>query len=602
MRQAVLVIGCLLCCLNAQAENLLQNGSFEQRDANRQFPAFWTETHHESTPLQFTGEHHHGATSGVMIGDGKSHLWRQNVAAPKEKAFTLSAFVKASGMTLAQRDDYAFLYGHILYKNQPYESATHFYVSIPPGSYDWKKISVTGGSRPDLEVDSIQISVTCRFSSGKVMVDEVSLSPNEELSPETCLLNKIEDLQSQLKRIGPVDDSVTKASAALDSAKSLLTVKKDLAAAKEQWIVAARAVSPAAWAKMYPEAMTDKKVEAQMLYHGIAQTEEDTDKYLDLVKSMGCNGVYHSLGSWMTAIYPSEFIPTEPGWDKRDALKYAVAAAKKRGIKTFGYIAAAYGTSEPPTGPESLFTKHPDWFAKGPDASMPRFPDPANLEYIDYLVKVYVELATKYEMDGIGLDYIRYPTETALNYDENNRKQIQQKYGFDILEGGMDVSRDPVKWSKIREYRGEKVREAIRRIHDAVKAAKPSITIMACLISEPELAPEYGQNWSVSSKWIDYASPMNYDDRSADYKMLSAQKAAFEKNHARFIPALGGMPETHEQWTISKWAERVALNRKIGCDGLIIYRMGGLDPAVAAFFGNGPFHGDTEFPAAPTKQ
>jgi hypothetical protein len=61
------------------------------------------------------------------------------------------------------------------------------------------------------------------------------------------------------------------------------------------------------------------------------------------------------------------------------------------------------------------------------------------------------------------------------------------------------------------------------------------------------------------------------------------------------------MPELHQAWPISKWAERVALQRKIGCDGIIIYRMGGFDPAVAAFFGKGPFHGTVKFPEPPKK-
>lgn len=597
MRFRIALLG-LLFLPTIHAQNLLQNGSFEQRDpANRELPASWTEKHHQSDPCQFTGEHHHGATSALLVGNGKPQLFRQTVDNPASKAFTLSAYVRGVNAAFTERDDFVFVYGHILYKDAAYDQATHFFIPVPPGSYDWKKLTVTGGARPDLQVGSIQISITGKFSSGQVMVDEVSLSANEELSPEACLLNKIDDLDTQLKRIGAVDDSVAKSQAALASARQSLKDKQDLNVATNHWVAAARAVSPAAWAKMYPDAMTDKKVEAQMLYHGIAQTEADTNSYLNLVESMGCNGIFHSLGSWMNVIYHSDLLPTEPGWEKRDALKYVIEESRKRGIKSFGYIAAAYGTSDPPTGPDSLFTRHPEWFATGPDQNMPKFPDLANPEYVDFLVKVYTELATKYELDGIGLDYIRYPTETSLNYDENNRRQIKERYGIDIMEGGLDVSRDPVKWAKIKEYRSEKVRNAIQRVHDAIKKANPKMTIMACLISEPELAPEYGQNWMISSKWIDYGSPMNYDDRSIDEKMLQAQKEAFARNQARYIPALGGMPEVHQQWTISQWAERVAFNRKVGCDGLIIYRMGGLDQGVAAFFGNGPFHGKTEFPA-----
>ena len=61
------------------------------------------------------------------------------------------------------------------------------------------------------------------------------------------------------------------------------------------------------------------------------------------------------------------------------------------------------------------------------------------------------------------------------------------------------------------------------------------------------------------------------------------------------------MPEVHQAWTISEWAKRVAQQRKTGCDGIIIYRMGGFDPAVGAFFGKGPFYGRAKFPEPPVK-
>jgi uncharacterized lipoprotein YddW (UPF0748 family) len=227
---------------------------------------------------------------------------------------------------------------------------------------------------------------------------------------------------------------------------------------------------------------------------------------------------------------------------------------------------------------------------------MPRFPDPANPQVVDFIVKVYVELATNYDLDGIGLDYIRYPSATALNYDENNRQQIKSRYGIDILEGGLDVSNDPKKWAKIREYRSEKVADVVKRVRDAVKQVKPNMSLMACLFAEPDNAAEFGQDWQAFAKWLEYATPMNYDERSADAALLTKQHDIFASHKSIFIPAIGGMPEVHQAWTISKWAERVALQRKIGCDGIIIYRMDGFDPAVAAFFGNGPFHGTAKFP------
>jgi uncharacterized lipoprotein YddW (UPF0748 family) len=347
---------------------------------------------------------------------------------------------------------------------------------------------------------------------------------------------------------------------------------------------------------MYPEAMADDKtVDAQMIYHGLGQTKEQCDAYLDLIEKLGCNAVFHSLGTWMSVIYHSDVLPVEPGWETFDALTYFTEEAHKRNIKVFGYIAVFYGTSEPHRLPGNIYDAHPDWFAKGPNPNMPTFPDPANPEVADFAAKVYVELATKFKMDGIGLDYIRYPVEGALNYDANNAKQIKEKFGFDILTG-QDLSRDAEKWPKIREYRAEKVGQVVKKVHDAVRAASPNTGLMACLITDPKMAFLYAQNWPVSSQWLDYASPMNYDDDSLREDILQQQSEICRNNNAVYIPAIGGMPNVHQSRTISQWAHHVAVQRKIGGDGIIIYRIGDIDRGVAAFFGNGPFYAKAEFP------
>ena len=115
---------------SARAVDLLKNGSFEERDPNnRAYPRYWDQHNQGTSPLQFVGEHRDGATAGMMVGDGKEYMWRQNVIAPKERGYTLSGFVKAQNVAF-KKGDYAYLYGHIIYKGKPYETATHFLVKI----------------------------------------------------------------------------------------------------------------------------------------------------------------------------------------------------------------------------------------------------------------------------------------------------------------------------------------------------------------------------------------------------------------------------------------------------------------------------------------
>ncbi|MDC0935678.1 family 10 glycosylhydrolase [Pirellulales bacterium] len=587
----------------ASADNLLLNPGFEQRvSSESSTPAHWTAGTGPARPLQLSSVHFEGKSSAMLVDDGQEHMWRQDVVAPKDRRWVLSARVKAYGVAFG-KGDYMRLYGHIIYKDQPYSTATHFYASAKPGSYDWSVLAVDGAARTDLTVDRIHVSVLGKFDQGRIFVDDVRLTQHQEQpSAAAQLANKIQDLQKQLHRVGPIDDTVDQAQAELSAA---LMALEDNPPAVEQatdhWQAAARATSHSVWAAMYPGAMSDDPVEAQMIYHGLGQDKAGCDRYLDKLELAGANGMYLSFGSWINVVYHSDILPVEPGWEKFDALTYFIDAAHRRGMKVFGYLAPFYGTHSITKLPGSIAIDHPEWLAKGPDSNMPTFPDPANPEVVDFMDRVYRELAARYELDGIGLDYIRYPTGECLNFDENNRRQILEQCGVDILQHE-NVMGDAEAWSKVQEFRAQNIGKVVRRVAATVRDARPGITVMACLISQRQWAREdFGQDWAVSSQFIDYASPMNYDDLSLDLDMLKDQKSTFAKTGAVWIPAIGGMPPVHQSWTISEWAKRVAVQRKLQPGGIIIYRIGDLDPAVAAFFGKGPFFSQAAFPPPPRR-
>ena len=578
------------------AENLLQNGGLEQPDeTNRRLPAHWTDGHQQAKPLQFTSVHYEGKRAALMKGDSQWRMWRQDVMAPRGRSWLLRAMVKSENVVLG-KDDYAHLYCHVIYRDQPYSMADHFSVKFQPGQNDWVELSVVGAATQAYPIEKLHITIGGKFTKGLYYIDDVLLTEDKSLTDESLLAAKIVDLRHHLQRVGFIDDSVDPCLGWLDKADAALAQSPpETGSANSHWHSAAKMLSHEVWAAMFPETIAaDKEVEARMLYHGMGQTPEDTKRNLDKIELTGCNAVYLSFGSWMYVNYHSDILPVEPEWEKFDALTHFIDEAHQRGLKVFGYYAPFYGTNSVKKLPRSMAVDHPEWLAQRSD--MPRFPDPANPEVVKYILSVYHELVTRYDLDGIGLDYIRYPTPNSLNYDENNRQQILDRYGIDIVKHE-NVYGDPEAWEKIQEYRRDTISQVVKQVHDTVKAARPDITIMACLISELDMArTEYAQNWEQSTQWIDYASHMNYDDMSLDEPMLRRQRDICRRNKSVYIPAIGGMPKVHRSWTLSEWARRVALQRKLGGDGIIIYRIREFDTAVAAFFGKGPFYGNARFP------
>lgn len=599
MKIALLTGLVLLCVVHGAAgQNQLQNGGFEQYDEqNSQLPRHWTEGHRNYAPLAFSDQCFEGARAAEFIGDGVKRLWRQKVSHPNGHGLIIRARIKAEDAVYTGFDDKVILRAHVFYKGVGQGSATVIDLVAPPGTYDWKEIQADRVLDTKLALDYVIFSIMGQFSGGRIYIDDVQLLADESKTPAALQQGKIQDLLDHLARVGELDESVKQAKARLEAGLDALgQAPPDLAVAKDHWEQGAAAVSHAAWAAMFPHAMSDSPVEAHMIYHGLTSTREGIDRNLDLMQKAGVNGCYLSLGGWASVVYHSELIPVESDvWREFDALAYFIEEAHRRGIKVFAYLAVFHGTAQPHPIKGNLYDRHPEWFADGRERGFRIFPDPANPHVADFAVQAYTELAARYALDGIGLDYIRYPDPPALNYDENNRRQIMERYGIDIFEG--EPFNDPARWAKIQEYRAEKVGEIVRRVREAVKAARPDASIIACNVSDPEVAFRgYGQNWANSAQWLDYVSPMNYEDHSADEALLTRQIEICKRHRSRFIPAIGGMPDTHGSWPISTWAERVAIQRKIGCDGIIIYRIADIDPAVASFFGKGPFYRETEFP------
>ena len=154
---------------NASAQNLLCNGSFEERDpTSADRPGSWSDIVANTSSLEFASEHHDGAQSAMIVADGKDHSWRQTVEHPTERAYTLSAMVKTQDLDLSANGDYAFVYGHIIYKGLAYSNATHFFIKIPPGTADWKRLTVSTQTSNDTPIEKILITVNGKLSAGRV--------------------------------------------------------------------------------------------------------------------------------------------------------------------------------------------------------------------------------------------------------------------------------------------------------------------------------------------------------------------------------------------------------------------------------------------------
>lgn len=152
---------------------------------------------------------------------------------------------------------------------------------------------------------------------------------------------------------------------------------------------------------------------------------QDIDAIMDDCQAMGANQVYLQVRGRFDAFYASDLEPwaselgalgRDPGWDP---LEHAVSAAHQRGLELHAYL-NTYPFWSGDKAPESEgvphpYALHPEWVVHDEDGDAMGlnpsyvFASPGNPDVREHVIAVAADVGTRYDVDGVHLDYVRYP-------------------------------------------------------------------------------------------------------------------------------------------------------------------------------------------------
>jgi len=146
---------------------------------------------------------------------------------------------------------------------------------------------------------------------------------------------------------------------------------------------------------------------------GIAAQKRQLADMLDRLKQVGVNTVMLQTRVRATTIYPSQLEPwdgclsgkpgSSPGYD---ALQYAIDECHRRGMELHAWVVTIPIGKWNSYGCQLLRRRYPSMVIKiGEEGYM----NPERSATADYLTNICEEIVSRYDIDGIHLDYIRYP-------------------------------------------------------------------------------------------------------------------------------------------------------------------------------------------------
>ncbi|HYX18097.1 MAG TPA: family 10 glycosylhydrolase, partial [Nostoc sp.] len=311
----------------------------------------------------------------------------------------------------------------------------------------------------------------------------------------------------------------------------LLIAQKNYALARQQWLKAKTTL----W-QQFPvdQRLAQPEIRAVWLDRGTivrAGSKAGLAQIFDRLAQAGINTVFFETVNAGYTIYPSQVAkeqnPLIRGWDP---LADAVKLAHERDMELHAWVwTFAAGNQRHnqilnlnPDYPGPVLAAHPDWANYDnlgnmiPVGQTKPFFDPANPEVRKYLLKLYEEITTRYNVDGLQLDYIRYPFQDpsagrTYGYGKAARAQFQQLTGVDPVNISPS---QPDLWQKWTTFRTQQVDSFVAQLSQQLRQKRPNLILSVAVFPLPELEriQKIQQNWETWARQgdVDLIVPMTY--------------------------------------------------------------------------------------------
>ncbi|MGK7952534.1 MAG: family 10 glycosylhydrolase [Xenococcaceae cyanobacterium] len=300
--------------------------------------------------------------------------------------------------------------------------------------------------------------------------------------------------------------------------------------AKNEWLKGKRTL----WDN-YPQdrQLAHPEIRAVWLDRGTivkARSEADLVRIFDRLANAGINTVFFETLNAGYTIYPSHIAPQQNplvrGWDP---LEVAVKLAHARGMELHAWVwTFATGNQRhniiidrPKDYLGPVLSRYPDWAITDREGNKVHyssgkvFLDPSNPGVKRYLSLLLEEIATRYQVDGIHLDYIRYPFQSpdgtkTYGYGLASRQQFKQMTGVDPTT----LTPSSPLWSQWMGFRIRQIDNFVASVSQNLKQKRPELILSTAVfpMERQERLTKIQQHWEewVRQDWIDMLVPMTY--------------------------------------------------------------------------------------------
>lgn len=319
----------------------------------------------------------------------------------------------------------------------------------------------------------------------------------------------------------------------------------------------------------------------------MAMQKEELVGILDSLQAMHVNTVLLQTRVRGDLIYPSALEPfshlftgtagVSPGYDP---LAFAIEECHRRGMQLHAWLVTMplgkdehvrmLGGNALPYRNRSLCTHYDGaWYM-----------EPGNPATSEYIVAIVKEIVEKYDVDGIHLDYVRYPDRN----DGYPDAALYRKYG---------------KGLSLADWRRSNITRIVKNVHDCVKNSKPWVRVSCATLGKYDNLARYSSlGWDAlntgfqeAQQWmrdgiVDIIFPMLYFKGKDFYPFVRDwQENSFGRHVVPGIGAYRLLPE-YGGWEELEIKRQLNTSRDTGTAGTAMFRAEHLMGCASTVYGS----------------
>lgn len=431
----------------------------------------------------------------------------------------------------------------------------------------------------------------------KVFFDEDTMTVTAISTPETLFIDaavRLDDLKSRLENAkktlvyldyNGLDGKVSALESTIEEAKGAFAqCNYDEALSKLSEV-------DASWDSMLYSLIEAHPVENRAVwYRSSEKSDAEVRAVVEKMKLLGINTVY--LETWYNGSFvgfsENELIKHCTANGSYDAMDGFVRICHENGIEVHAWVQNFFiGTVEAQEQANmALANAYPDWL-KDKNGKNTFFYSASNTNFIflnpydkevrSFLIDFYKEMLEKYDIDGIHLDYIRFPElnygKTDFGYNENIVTAWQIENATTVNPATLTSGALYQSWLKFRQ---DIINSFVKEVYEMIKAEDPDTWLTAAVYPGiPSIKNDIFQdcaNW-VENGYVDELFSMSY----------GADNAYVSNNASKFVTLSGN--KCFYSTGISAFGETVPMNfalqmtevRQTGADGVAIFSLANID-------------------------